>query len=88
MKIIIKLIKNIKNFNLNIKTNIMLISYDLYYNKYGNYDNYNKYNTYSIKNSLYLGINNFIFYVIKLLKFIKNHNEDKTTLILNSLDIY
>lgn len=87
MKKLIIIIKNVKYFKLNIIDNICLSNYKLYYDKNDKYNNYMKYtsNENKITDSLYFGINDFIYYIIYILKN-KELNRDKY--LLKLLEIY
>ena len=80
MKKLIKISKECKNFKLNINHNIKLYDYTINYDINDKYDNYTKYISKEIKicKSLYIGINNFIYYIINILE---NKNKFNNTLL-------
>lgn len=84
MKRLIKNTKVIKKFDLEISDNVTFIKYDILYTQNDNDYDYN-YDTTIVKDSLYYGINNFIYFVIELLK---GNYDNKLILILKLLDLY
>lgn len=89
MKKLIGTIKNVKYFNLNIIDNICLSNYNLYYDKNDKYNNYKKYRSKKIKitESLYFCINDFIYYIIYILKN-KNKEFNRDKYLLKLLELY
>lgn len=87
LKKLIKIIKNIKKYNLNIDCNIELSEYEYYYNNNDDFYNFNMYKDKENKicESLYFGINNFIYYIIYILK---NPGMEKVSYLLKLLQIY
>lgn len=84
MKILIKSIKNMKKFYLEVSDNVKYIRHNMYYRKKDKYYVY-KYDTKSVKDSLYCGLNNFIFHIIEILK---QNYFDNLIAILKLLDLY
>lgn len=87
MKKLIKIIKNIKKYNLNIDCNVELSEYEYYYNNNDDFYNFNMYKDKENKicESLYFGINNFIYYIICILK---NLEMENVSYLLKLLQIY
>lgn len=87
LKKLIKIIKNIKRYNLKIDCNVELSEYEYYYNNNDDFYNFNMYKDKENKicESLYFGINNFIYYIICILK---NLEMEKVSYLLKLLQIY
>lgn len=81
MKNLIKNIKDIKPFNLKLEENTEYNKFDIFYDPNDDFYNYYIYDNKIIKTSINYGINNFIYYIIEILR--SGYNLSKMLLIID-----